>query len=510
MNNKLLKIFSVLFFASSELLFSQTGPALEMAAGDGNTTANGPVLTTTVRLRKNTDNITAAPGATFVTYTPPITATFTLTNFEYPNFYTAAQYASRQTMSLGFPAAPILTTHSAFGTPAATSFTSAGSANGAGISTTTGNLAVRIANFTAPLRANAKPTTGRNRIADLEISFDRPVNNPIINIGGMGGQNGTLGFTTEFDFNVTSSTPVPTYTKPSGTATFVLTGNQVTDNRPAYAAAGTAGAVKINALQVTKVMMTCYLRGDGGNAATTGWAPSNTDNTAGDSFTVSLSAIESDLEITKTVTPASLIVGNNVVFSLTAKNNGVTNNSNVLVNDVLPSGYAYNTHTASVGTTYIPGTGVWNIGPFNDGASATLSITAAIKATGNYVNTAVISTTSGIGDPVSSNNTSSATANPICYNNPNTGTVGADTKHGITLLKRAGATAQPDNWPMERKSAFTALESNTKGFVITRMTTAEINALTGQSGMMVYDTNLKCLKLFDGAAWSCFNTPTCP
>ena len=98
----------------------------------------------------------------------------------------------------------------------------------------------------------------------------------------------------------------------------------------------------------------------------------------------------------------------------------------------------------------------------------------------------------------------------ICYNNPNTGTVGADTKHGITLLKRAGATPQPDNWPMERKSAFTALESNTKGFVITRMTTAEINALTGQSGMMVYDTNLKCLKLFDGAAWSCFNTPTCP
>ena len=98
----------------------------------------------------------------------------------------------------------------------------------------------------------------------------------------------------------------------------------------------------------------------------------------------------------------------------------------------------------------------------------------------------------------------------ICYNDPNTGTVGADTKHGITLLKRAGATPQPDNWPMERKSAFTALESNTKGFVITRMTTAEINALTGQSGMMVYDTNLKCLKLFDGAAWSCFNTPTCP
>ena len=118
-------------------------------------------------------------------------------------------------------------------------------------------------------------------------------------------------------------------------------------------------------------------------------------------------------------------------------------------------------------------------------------------------------TTADIGQGVGAS-TNAAVNACICYNDPNTGTVGADTKHGITLLKRAGATPQPDNWPMERKSAFTALESNTKGFVITRMTTAEINALTGQSGMMVYDTNLKCLKLFDGAAWSCFNTPTCP
>ena len=118
-------------------------------------------------------------------------------------------------------------------------------------------------------------------------------------------------------------------------------------------------------------------------------------------------------------------------------------------------------------------------------------------------------TTADIGQGVGAS-TNAAVNACICYNNPNTGTVGADTKHGITLLKRAGATPQPDNWPMERKSAFTALESNTKGFVITRMTTAEINALTGQSGMMVYDTDLKCLKLFDGTAWSCFNTPTCP
>ena len=118
-------------------------------------------------------------------------------------------------------------------------------------------------------------------------------------------------------------------------------------------------------------------------------------------------------------------------------------------------------------------------------------------------------TTADIGQGAGSS-TNAAVNACICYNDPNTTTAGADTKHGITLLRRAGAAPQPNNWPMVRKSAFTALESNTKGFVITRMTTAEINALTGQSGMMVYDTDLKCLKLFNGTAWSCFNTPTCP
>ncbi|QOW10701.1 hypothetical protein Q73A0000_10095 [Kaistella flava (ex Peng et al. 2021)] len=95
-----------------------------------------------------------------------------------------------------------------------------------------------------------------------------------------------------------------------------------------------------------------------------------------------------------------------------------------------------------------------------------------------------------------------------CYNDPATGT-GADSQHGITLLQRAGA--DNGNWPMIRKSALTVLESNTKGFVITRMTTAQVTAIVApQEGMMVYDTTLKCLKLYDGTAWSCFNTPACP
>ncbi|MFC6268923.1 Ig-like domain-containing protein [Frigoriflavimonas asaccharolytica] len=102
-----------------------------------------------------------------------------------------------------------------------------------------------------------------------------------------------------------------------------------------------------------------------------------------------------------------------------------------------------------------------------------------------------------------------AVNNCVCYNDPNTTTAGEETNHGITLLKRAGE--ENGNWPMIRKSAHTVLESNTKGFVITRATTTEItNILLPQDGMMVYDTVAKCLKLYDGSDWSCFVTPTCP
>ena len=213
-----------------------------------------------------------------------------------------------------------------------------------------------------------------------------------------------------------------------------------------------------------------------------------------------------DLSVNKAASSGNAIVGANVTFTISASNAGPAPSDPTVVNDQLPTGYSYQSDNS--GGNYNPVSGDWTVGPLANGASTSIQIVALVKATGVYTNTATISGSQE--DPNLPNNTSSVTPNLVCYNNPNTGTVGADTKHGITLLKRAGATPQPDNWPMERKSAFTALESNTKGFVITRMTTAEINALTGQSGMMVYDTNLKCLKLFDGTAWSCFNTPTCP
>ena len=97
----------------------------------------------------------------------------------------------------------------------------------------------------------------------------------------------------------------------------------------------------------------------------------------------------------------------------------------------------------------------------------------------------------------------------VCYNDANTATAGVDSKVGFSLLQKVSPNT--GNWPANRKSAHMVLESNTKGFVISRLTTVQVNALVSpQEGMMVYDTTAKCLKLYDGTAWSCFSTATCP
>ena len=140
----------------------------------------------------------------------------------------------------------------------------------------------------------------------------------------------------------------------------------------------------------------------------------------------------------------------------------------------------------------------------------TIDATGKVTTILNAVGTATVLYTYSSSSGCTSTDTINITiGNCACYDLPNTASTGSATQHGITLLNRAGETSS--SWPMSRKSAFTVLESNTKGFVITRMSTTQIaGILSPQEGMMVYDTNEGCLKLYDGTAWSCFNTATCP
>lgn len=87
-----------------------------------------------------------------------------------------------------------------------------------------------------------------------------------------------------------------------------------------------------------------------------------------------------------------------------------------------------------------------------------------------------------------------------CYKPGATGTPEI-TKIGISTR----ASKSTANWPADTNNAFFALESNDKGFVITRIPDPETAITNPIDGMMVFDTDDVCLKIYNGTKWSCIN-----
>ena len=110
----------------------------------------------------------------------------------------------------------------------------------------------------------------------------------------------------------------------------------------------------------------------------------------------------SDLSISKTVDNTSPNVGDVVRFVVSVTNHGPTNASGVMVTDLLPQGYNYQSHTSTAGV-YNPNSGIWNINrTILDQDTESLEVLAIVNApTGveeEYVNHAYI-TASNFMDP---------------------------------------------------------------------------------------------------------------
>ena len=106
--------------------------------------------------------------------------------------------------------------------------------------------------------------------------------------------------------------------------------------------------------------------------------------------TVSINNCDSvDLSIVKTANNLHPVVGNTVVFTIVATNNGPYVSTSILVTDILKSGYSYVSSTTTKGT-YNSSTGTWSIDTLNNGATEILTLTAIVNAAGSYVNTATI------------------------------------------------------------------------------------------------------------------------
>ncbi|HAR74077.1 MAG TPA: hypothetical protein DCR77_11800 [Flavobacteriaceae bacterium] len=109
---------------------------------------------------------------------------------------------------------------------------------------------------------------------------------------------------------------------------------------------------------------------------------------------------------------------------------------------------------------------------------------------GNNSNKATVTiTVTGGGTP--------PTPGTTCTKTPNTTTATSFTNVGISTM-----STKLENWPTAIPNGFLALESSTKGFVITR-TTDVAKIVDAKEGMIVYDTTEKCVKLYNGTIWHC-------
>ncbi|MDF0707753.1 gliding motility-associated C-terminal domain-containing protein [Flagellimonas okinawensis] len=100
-----------------------------------------------------------------------------------------------------------------------------------------------------------------------------------------------------------------------------------------------------------------------------------------------------DIAVSKTVDQFIPEVGEEILFTVTVQNDGPSDATNVVVTDVLATGYRLINATPSNGT-YNGNNGSWVVGDLANGASETLEIAVEVLSAGNYSNTAELTNVS--------------------------------------------------------------------------------------------------------------------
>ncbi|MBL4746515.1 MAG: DUF11 domain-containing protein, partial [Flavobacteriaceae bacterium] len=120
-----------------------------------------------------------------------------------------------------------------------------------------------------------------------------------------------------------------------------------------------------------------------------------------------------DLSISKTIVGDTGIteVGSIITFEINVENRGPLDATEVIVMDLLPSGYTYESYNATSGT-YDEYTGIWSVGSILENETAVLLVHVLVNAAGDYENCATMSSLSQI-DADATNNQSCIKPDPI-------------------------------------------------------------------------------------------------
>ncbi|MFY0594773.1 hypothetical protein, partial [Roseivirga sp.] len=167
----------------------------------------------------------------------------------------------------------------------------------------------------------------------------------------------------------------------------------------------TIGSVSTTQTATLEIVATVLSTGNYDNTATITAADQGDPVTANNTSTVTVDTQFADLNMNKEVDNANPVPGDDVIFTVTLRNDGPDAATNVSITDQLPSGYTFVSANASQGS-YVAGTGMWTVGTIGNSASAVLSIRATVLASGDFTNTASV-TASDQFDTDTADNTSS-------------------------------------------------------------------------------------------------------
>lgn len=218
-------------------------PTLEFAPGAGNTTASGPsVASQRVTFQNNTTNPSTN---TMSAYSPAVTTTFALSNQQYTlptsRISSGAGVAfgsGLSTTSGTAPAFALFPLLNAVGGSSNANYTSTSGVTG-GIDVAA-NSGIEVFTSVEPLPATLPANTPRYQYADLTLTFNKALVNPVIHLTGLGGSfslgTAKTGYTTELDLLTTGVT----LSRLSGSAELTVNGTHITNN--AAAPDGTTGA----------------------------------------------------------------------------------------------------------------------------------------------------------------------------------------------------------------------------------------------------------------------------
>ncbi len=131
-------------------------------------------------------------------------------------------------------------------------------------------------------------------------------------------------------------------------------------------------------------------------SATTNQTNAATDGEVED-YALTVQPNQADLSLTKVADTPSAVLGQDVTFTLTLRNDGPQDAPGVVVSEALPPGLSFVSAVASQGI-YDPVNGIWVLGTVANGAAPTLELSANVTQSGTLTNTAQVAA-SALADP---------------------------------------------------------------------------------------------------------------